>query len=175
MRTPYEHLTEEQKERKRESARRYHANNKEKILVQRRKYEQTDNAKELKKACEARYIAKGNRKKVEYRREHLPISTARKEARLRWSKSENGKIYARMRSAIRRSHEKSLDEFSKFVLVEAGRLSKLRQAATNIEWHIDHIIPISLGGTSRYNNIQVVPAIWNRKKSNKNSAKFFGA
>lgn len=175
MRTPYSELTEEQKERKRESVRRYQAANKTKVLAKRREYDQSDAGKASKKACEERYKASGKRKLVEERRAKEPVSFARKQARVRWAKSEKGKTYACQQRALRRSCDKNIDDFSKFVLIEAAHLAKVRQKLTGFEWHIDHIIPVSLGGTSRYSNIQVVPASWNRIKSNKHSEKFFGA
>jgi len=74
---------------------------------------------------------------------------------------------------MRSSSEKQLNEFDSFCLGEAVRLRKLRAQCTGKAWHVDHIIPVSKGGTSAANNLQVVPALWNRKKSNKYSEQFF--
>ncbi len=74
---------------------------------------------------------------------------------------------------IRRATMKSLGELDKFVVQEAVRLCKLRDISTDIIWEVDHIIPLSIGGSSEHTNIQVVPASWNRRKSNKHSELFF--
>jgi len=47
------------------------------------------------------------------------------------------------------------------------------QKALGTSWHIDHITPMSKGGLTTYDNLQVVPAFWNRQKSNKHSERFF--
>ena len=41
------------------------------------------------------------------------------------------------------------------------------------DWHVDHIIPVSKGGLTTANNLQVVPANWNRRKSNVHNQKFW--
>jgi len=38
-----------------------------------------------------------------------------------------------------------------------------------IEFHVDHILPLSLGGLHHPSNLQVVPALWNRRKHNRNT------
>ena len=106
------------------------------------------------------YALSGGRCEAEKRRAAKPISDARKHARLK---------YQLMRS----SNEKQLNEFDSFVLGEAVRLCKLRTQITGKSWHVDHIVPVSKGGASSANNLQVVPALWNRKKSNKHSERFF--
>lgn len=67
---------------------------------------------------------------------------------------------------------KECSEFDLFVLEEAKALSKLRAKTTGIKWSIDHIVPISKGGTHEYKNIQVVPLRWNQGKYNKEGSRF---
>jgi len=38
-----------------------------------------------------------------------------------------------------------------------------------IEFHVDHIVPLSLGGLHHPSNLQVVPARWNMRKNNMNT------
>ncbi len=38
-----------------------------------------------------------------------------------------------------------------------------------IEFHVDHILPLSLGGLHHPSNLQVVPARWNLRKHNRNN------
>lgn len=59
---------------------------------------------------------------------------------------------------------------NKFFLGEAYDLAKLRTAATGIDWHVDHIVPLRsklVCGLHNEFNIQVVPAHYNRRKGNR--------
>ncbi len=141
----------------------------------RRKYEASEKGKAAKRRHEAKYKASGKRAATEQRRSKKPISEARRLARIKWAKSENGLAWHACNRAIRRSLDKELSDDNKFILVEAYKLAKQRKEMHGIEWHVDHIIPISLGGKSTPDNIQVVPASWNRSKSNKHAEKYFGA
>lgn len=135
-------------------------NNPERALEIKRKYYSSEKGKAQKRKEDQAYVTSGGRAEAEKRRTAKPISEARKLAKLK---------YQLMRS----SSEKQLNEFDSFCLGEAVRLRKLRAQCTGKAWHVDHIIPVSKGGTSAANNLQVVPAFWNRKKSNKYSEQFF--
>lgn len=132
----------------------------EKQKESRRKYEASDKGKLAKKRHEAAYILSGGRTKQEAVRAEKPISEARKQARLRYQ-------------LMRRSGEKALNHFDAWVLKEAVALTKLRKQVCGGEWHVDHIIPVSKGGLCTHDNLQVVPAYWNRSKSNKHNGQFF--
>lgn len=69
---------------------------------------------------------------------------------------------------------KERSELDCFVMSEGKRLAKLREVTTGIKWSIDHIIPISKGGTHVHTNIQVVPLLWNQMKIDKLWPRFFG-
>ena len=132
----------------------------EKQKEARRRYEMSDKGKAARKRHEATYVASGKRAVLEAKRAEKPVSDARKQARLRYQ-------------LMRRSGEQVLDDFCKWVLLEAVHLAKLREQTCGGRWHVDHITPVSKGGQSTHDNIQVVPAYWNRSKSNKHTGRFF--
>ena len=83
------------------------------------------------------------------------------------------------RNALRKEYKEKLKnnnfiktELQKFVAQEMYDLARIRKAETGIDWHIDHIEPLSKGGRHAINNLQVVPAVWNLSKGNSNNAVF---
>jgi hypothetical protein len=135
------------------------------------KYEQSEKGRAAKKRHEATYAASGGRAITESRRAEKPVSEARKAARKRWSEANCDYWTAQQSKRRTLSRELSVDEF--WVLQEAVLLARMREKIVGGKWHVDHIIPVSKGGTSEPSNLQVVPADWNRKKSNKHSERFF--
>jgi hypothetical protein len=136
----------------------------------RRKYEVSDKGKAAKKRHEASYVESGKRSIVEARRASKGISEARVAARKRWAK-DNRDYYAADR-AFRRSLERNMSELDRFVLIEAVSLARLRGNIFGYKWQVDHIIPVSKGGSSQATNLQVVPAYWNQSKGTK-TMRFF--
>lgn len=69
-----------------------------------------------------------------------------------------------------------LTELDSFVFEEAVRLKDLRKEKLGTEWHIDHIVPLNHKQACGFHNafnLQVVPAKWNLRKSNKNMNIYF--
>lgn len=60
-------------------------------------------------------------------------------------------------------------ELTSFVFIEACDLRQLRNEATGIEWHIDHIVPLfgkNVCGLHVWNNFAVIPKVENLRKGN---------
>jgi hypothetical protein len=137
----------------------------------RKRYDQSEKGKAAKKRHDATYAASGGRAVLEIKRSKQPLSEARKAARVRWAK--NNSVYFAASRSKRRAIDRQLSVDDFWVLQEAISLARLREQVVGGTWHVDHIIPVSKGGTSAPENLQVVPARWNRQKSNKHSERFF--
>ena len=84
---------------------------------------------------------------------------------------------ARKHAAKRRSvvSNASMSELDLFVFEEAVELAKNREKLVGGKWEIDHIVPLkhkNACGLHVAANFQVVPAEWNRAKSNRNMNEF---
>jgi len=74
---------------------------------------------------------------------------------------------AKMKKAT--TPDSSREEIKKFY-----RLSKELCKRTGEKWHVDHTVPISMGGLHHQDNLQVVPAEWNLKKGGLSSEAWDG-
>jgi 5-methylcytosine-specific restriction endonuclease McrA len=147
--------------------------NKGKVKAAKRRYYATPKGKQQKQRSDIAFVVSGKRAEIEARRAQKPVSEARKAARTRWAKANQ--TYSHAQTLYRRSLVRGLQDFDLFVLQEAVLLARKRESMLGSKWHVDHIIPVSKGGSSQHDNIQVVPAVWNRRKSNKHANMFFGA
>jgi len=110
-----------------------------------------------------KYAEKTRDKAKEYRE-------ATKDTRAEYKKQNRHKFIAYQ--AKRRIKTKEIySEFDSFVAEEAYILSSLRKQ-TGVLWHVDHILPISLGGKHFAENLQVIPALLNLKKGAKHTSKY---
>lgn len=135
-------------------------NNPDKAKQAKVRYYTSDKGKAQKQKEDRAYALSGGRANAEHKRSLSPISEARKLAK---NKSQ----------LARRGLQKQLSDFDNFVLSEAVKLAKLRSKYSKFAWHVDHIVPVSRGGTSESDNLQVVPAKWNQQKSNTSNTRFF--
>ena len=84
-------------------------------------------------------------------------------------------LRARLKAAVRATRAKKArikDAFTQFVTAEAHDLRELRNQATGILWHVDHIVPLKgkeASGLHIWSNLQVIPALDNLRKGAKNS------
>jgi len=153
-------LLEEKRARNAARAKRWREKNPEAAKAAKQKYYASEKGKAQKRKEEVAYKASGGRSASDKRRAEQPVSEARKQARLRYQ-------------LIRRSGEQALNPFDAWVLREAVALTRLRKQVCGGEWHVDHIVPVSKGGQCTHDNLQVVPAYWNRTKSNIHTEQFF--
>lgn len=74
------------------------------------------------------------------------------------------------RRAVKRSLTPNWDvELTNFVAKEAAKLAKDREALTGFRWDVDHVVPLQgkhVSGFHVWNNLAVIPAVLNRRKSN---------
>lgn len=145
-----------------EKTRRYAARHPERVREMKRRYDASEAGRESKRRCEENFRTSGGRAAAEKRRAERGLSEARQQARLTYG-------------VLKRGGRIELDKFDRWAIREAVRLARLRTRVTGFQWHVDHVVPVSKGGTSHPSNLQVVPARWNRSKSNKHSERMFGA
>jgi len=128
----------------------------------RKKYDTTEHAKQKRKEKDMRY-AKSEKRKLallRYRKSEKGKNTYKK-----YSQSEYGKIMNRHRTSGRRQKMKcplSLGDKQKIRLIyeECYRITQ----ETGIPHHVDHIIPLALGGLHHPSNLQILTAEENWKK-----------
>lgn len=86
------------------------------------------------------------------------------------NKANRYAIAAKRRAISRNAYPKWDRDLTKFVSQEANELVRLRHEATGIDWHVDHILPLAgkeVCGLHVWNNLQVIPAVINLRKSNR--------
>jgi hypothetical protein len=137
------------------------------------------------KQCVVEYVALWRDKNPEVRKKEYEKNRikegrkTRKEYLEEKTKNAKGKKVTALEHAHKRRIQKErydLTELDGFVFEEAVRLKELRKKATGFDWHIDHIVPLNYKhacGLHNAFNLQVVPAVWNLKKSNKNMNQYF--
>jgi len=94
----------------------------------------------------------------------------------RWT--ENHPEYTRVANARRRANKSMrtpawVGELDQLVFREAADLAVRRTAVLGIEFEVDHQIPLRgkhVSGLHVWNNLQVIPLVVNRRKSNRYSA-----
>ena len=96
-----------------------------------------------------------------------------REKQAKWRKENPEKVAAinRVHRHSRRDRNVSWDkDLTLFATQEASNLCLLRENLFGFKWHVDHIIPIKgkyVSGLHVWNNLQVIPAVENQRKTNK--------
>jgi len=143
--------------------------------MRKKAYFKTEKGKAIRKAVKKRYDQNNpnaKKAKIEWKKRWYKTEKG-KAAQRRKNQSSSQKAMIAARKAKKRVLDKTMTDFDKFVYKEAYLLKQMRRELLRAEWHIDHTIPISKGGTNAYNNIEVVPAKWNLDKSNFHTYRFF--
>jgi len=116
-------------------------------------YQQTD----AYKAYQDAYKKEGKRAKVQSR----------------YKKSDKGKaknnVYLSQRRVKERGFFSKMTQDEKLLLKRFYEWRVRIQKKLGIKFNVDHIIPLSVGGTHHPSNLQVVPAKWNQSKHNRNT------
>ena len=118
--------------------------------------------------------AKSRRKKYNENSEPFRSATKRwqennKEKVREYSKKyrENNRAYFTEAEARRR--DKCRPVGNRDIIRQFYKAAKRLSLCTKIDWNVDHIVPISLGGKHSHDNLQVVPRRWNQIKKNTNT------
>ena len=98
---------------------------------------------------------------------------ARRASQKRYQQSPKGKANLNHNNMIRSAHKKKATACLTFVektIIKHFYKQRLRlKEKLGIDFHVDHIVPLSLGGLHHPSNLQVVPARWNQKKYKNNT------
>jgi 5-methylcytosine-specific restriction endonuclease McrA len=160
---------EERRLRKIEYMRQYNANNRERILEKNREHYRNNGRKKEVLSPEQK-----ERRKLKTAEWRIKNAAAIELKRLQYAKMcrERGdfktpKILAR--GARRRARVKNLMHplHSKEIELEIFKQCQLLNESTGVVHEIDHIIPIKHGGFHHHLNLQILPAVINRKKADK--------
>ena len=73
------------------------------------------------------------------------------------------------RRAIKSESVKDLTKTQEIMIKHYYAHASRVSSKLGIEFHVDHIVPLSLGGLHHPSNLQVVPARWNMRKHNNNT------
>ena len=121
------------------------------------------------------YYAVNKTERLSYSREYRKLNPNKvKEACHNWYNKNKAKVNAasKAREAGLLKDYKALPENSKAVVRGIYEASQRVSECLGVPFHVDHIVPISKGGTHSPENLQIVPAKWNLQKGNRHSGGF---
>lgn len=168
-------MTPEQRQMTRERAAKWRANNRDHVRMKLSEWK----AANPEKVAAHRETEKGKGpKNPEKRKAYLKEWQVNNRDKVvaksrRWQQRHPEKAVAAVtkRRIAKRQANASWDlELTNFVTNEAYELIRLRRKATGIDWHVDHILPLAgkeVCGLHVWNNLQVIPAVINLRKSNR--------
>ena len=104
---------------------------------------------------------------------HYTKSKKFKDRQKKYRSSDKGKVAIQTKTSKRRAIK--IKASAKLTYTENQLIKQYYNHSVRlknklgIEFHVDHIVPLSLGGLHHPSNLQVVPAVWNMRKHNKNT------
>lgn len=115
----------------------------------------------------------GKNKNAEYRlKNREKIIKGRNE----YYKSPEGRVVRATNRVRRRAREQNacagLTEHEEGLIKQIYAYRVRLQNKLGIDFHVDHIVPLSVGGLHHPSNLQVVPAVWNVSKGNRNTERW---
>ena len=117
-------------------------------------------------------FTKRHQQKLVWQRKNVDPIQNRKNV-MEWTKSNLSRKLARVRKyqAMKRNSKVLCGDTNviKVFYDAAKRVGK----CVGIKFHVDHIVPLSLGGSHHQKNLQWVPYMWNLSKHNRESGKIF--
>jgi len=117
-------------------------------------------------------FTKRHQQKLAWQRKNVDPIQNRKNV-MEWTKNNLSRKLARVRKyqAMKRNSRVLCGDTNviKVFYDAAKRVGK----CVGIKFHVDHIVPLSLGGSHHQKNLQWVPYMWNLSKHNRESGKIF--
>jgi len=117
-------------------------------------------------------FTKRHQQKLVWQRKNVDPIRNRKNV-MEWTKNNISRKLARVRKyqAMKRNSKVLCGDTNviKVFYDAAKRVGK----CVGIKFHVDHIVPLSLGGSHHQKNLQWVPYMWNLSKHNRESGKIF--
>jgi len=136
----------------------------------RKKYNQSERGRETKRMHQIKW-ASTDKGKAYYIK--FCESGKRSEVLRKYDSSEKARVNSRNKCAKRRAKtnksQVKLKPYQNEIIKNFYEYSVRLKNKLGIEFHVDHIVPLSLGGLHHPSNLQVVPAVWNLRKKNNNT------
>lgn len=124
--------------------------------------------------AESKYYEKNKSQRQLYGRNYCQTTKYKERRKELYRKNPT---YYCMLANIRKTNKKAVNDIKsytdKIIFKQIVMLRNIKNKITDINWDIDHIIPIKNGGRHTISNLQVVPSSWNRSKQNRNDAVYF--
>lgn len=159
--------SEENKEQIASYQKQYRQDNKESLEAYYQNYFE-ENKEEI-KAYKAQYALENKEHMTLYRQQYYEANKDKLTKQQRIYYLENADKYASQSAARRRKLAEAPQAAACIPFYSAARrVAK----CLGISFHVDHIQPLSKGGSHSPTNLQIVPANWNLSKSNSNNALF---